>query len=117
MAKHNAHIIDGICELLWRSIAGTSPKGLIRGRTEVDTQTQVVYTSLTVAHSFFPVDLRDHIDDEVERQVAAFYADLDVVCKPTDDPKWGRCFVINLPGELDHMSWDQFRNRRPRRDA
>ncbi len=117
MAKHNAHIIDGICELLWRTIAEGSPQYLVRGQTQVDTQTQVLYTSFTVAQSFFPANLRNHIDAEVERQITAFYEDLDVVCKAADDPKWGRCFVINLLGELDHMSWDQFRNRRLRRDA
>ena len=42
MAKHNAHIIDGICELLWRTIAEGSPQYLVRGQTQVDTQTQVL---------------------------------------------------------------------------
>ena len=114
MAKHNAHIIDGVCELLWNNVASFGGDHVVRGSVQLDVETRVVYTSFLVSQAFFPEEIRDHIDAEVERQVRAFYADLGVVCKGANDPKWGRCFEINLPGELAGLSWDQFRNRLPR---
>ena len=111
MAKHDAHIIDGICELLWENVADLSPRHVVRGTTAVDIQARVIHTSFLVAQSFLPAALRDHIDTEVEKQVTAFYADLGVVCKPVEDPKWGRCFELDLPGKLVGFSWDEFLNR------
>ncbi len=122
VAKHDAHIIDGICEWLWGPVADLDtdgvvrhmPEGMVRGGQHVDPQTGDLHTSFLVTQVSLPDELWSGLTPAVERQVAAYYADLDTVCKPVDDPTWGRCFEVDLPVKFAGWSWDDIRNARMR---
>lgn len=105
--------MDEICEFLFATATHEDSSGLVRFTAQGDHATGVVYTSMLVGHSSLPRDLHERVTVEVERQVRAFFADLGVVCKAVEDPRFGRCFELDLPGEQRVRSWDEFRNRRP----
>ena len=111
--QHDAETIDEVCELIFEAITEYGAKYMVAGDIQFDMQTRVVYVAFSVSQSLMPDHLKQRITEDVERQVCAFFGDMDVVSKVGVDPKWGRCFIMNLPPELRGMSWDQFRNRRP----
>ena len=116
MAKHNAKVIDSICELLYNAAVEHHPEYAVHVGMEFDPMIRATYITCLVSQDLLPKHLREQIDGEVERQVAAFYRDLDVVCKAADDDRYGRCFVLNPPPQLRPGSWDDFRNRRPKEE-
>ena len=85
----------------------------------LDPSTNVVYTTVTVPLSYLAADLRAKVDDSVERNTIAFLADLGIVAKMVEDPKFGRAFHMSLPGEFIGISWDEILRKydKPSRDS
>ena len=114
MAEHDVATIDAVCELLFNAaslgVEGGS-EHIVQFRAELDPELRVAFFSMLVSIELFPPELRAKITPDVERQVVAFFRDMDVVVKSVTDPEFGRCFRVELPGELRGASWDQFIGR------
>lgn len=112
MTEHDAETIDAVCELIFNTASLEGQNHIVRFKGEFDPSARVAYFSMVLSPKVLPPDLRKKVTPDVEKQVVAFFRDLDVVVKVVDDPKWGRCFAIDLPGELRGASWDDFIGRR-----
>ena len=105
--------INAICELLFQAMtAEASNDYLVEFAGEFDPSTRVAYFKMVFSQDRFPSHLRGGITPTVERQVAAFFRDLNVVVKAVDLPKVGRCFAVHMPGKLRGASWDEIIGRR-----
>jgi hypothetical protein len=115
VAEHDVSTIDAVCERLFNAASLREAGGsehIVHFRAELDPEIRVAYFSMLVSVNLFPPALRARITPDVERQVVAFFRDMDVVVKTVTDPEFGRCFRIELPGELRGLSWDELSGRR-----
>jgi len=112
VTEHDAETIDAICERIFNAASLTDQKHVVHFKGEFDPSARVAYFSMLLSSEVLPRDLLEKVTPDAEKQVVAFFRDLDVVVKVVDDPKWGRCFAIDLPGELRGASWDDFIGRR-----
>jgi hypothetical protein len=115
LAEHDIPTIDAVCELLFNAASLGEIGGsehIVHFRAELDPEIRVAYFSMLVSINLFPPELRAKLTPDVERQVVAFFRDMDVVVKTVTDPEFGRCFLVNLPGELRGVSWDELSGRK-----
>ena len=113
MVEQEGNTVRALCDLLVRAAVGEEQQYKVRGKAEMDPATRVVYKSYLVAYSLIPDELRQELTQEVEREVSAAFDGTGVVVKAIDDPGWGRCFSVDVEGELQGPSWDDFIGHSP----
>src|SRR5438105_2739020 len=119
MDDDHASKVHKLCDFLFDTVSflgeGPMPPSMIALKGEVDLMTGNKHIAVKLAQQHFPPEIKKCIDPSTERDAIAFFNDLDIVCKVADEAAWGRVFIVNLPGEPLSFSWDEFRNKKPKR--
>jgi hypothetical protein len=107
----DADTIHRLAELLYKAAVEHDTTHLWAFDFSFDISTRVKHASVLVPIAALPEELRAKIDNSVERNVAAYLNDLDILCKAVPHSEYGRSFELSLPGELVGLSWDEVLGR------